>query len=62
MTAVATAVSAVVVHALVTYSLLLGSEHVLHKASVFTADVYVLPAVHAVHTALVPVTLALPGT
>ena len=57
----ANTVSAVAVHVLVTYWLPLGAEQAVHELAVLTADVNVLPAVHAVHTPLVPVALALPA-
>ena len=61
VTAVARPVLAVTVHALVTYCVLLGAEHAVHEPAVLTADVNVLPAVHALHTPLVPNAPTLPA-
>ena len=61
VTAVARPVSAVALQALVTYWLLLGAVQAVHELAVFTADVYVLPAAHEVHTPFVPVEEALPA-
>ena len=63
VTAVASPVLAVTLHALVTYCVLLGALHAVHDPAVFVADVYVLPAVHAEHTpSTPPPALALPAT
>ena len=53
---------AVVVHALVTYCVLLGALHVVHEFAVLLLNVNDTPTVHAVHMPLVPVALALPCT
>ena len=62
VTAVAKPVFAVVVHALVTYCVLLGALHVVHEFAVLLLNVNDTPAVHAVHTPFVPWLLALPCT
>ena len=54
MTAAASVVSAVAMHTLLTYSVLLGSAQVVHDPAVLTVDVKLLPAVHALHTPSTP--------
>ena len=61
VTAVASVVSAVALHARTTYCVALGAVQAVHELALLVADVYVLPAVHALHTPLVPVALALPA-
>ena len=46
--------SAVTVHALVTYCVLLGAVHVVHELAVLLLDENVDPAVHNVQLPLVP--------
>ena len=62
VTAAARPVFAVVVQALVTYCVLFGAEQGVQEPALFTASVYVLPAVQALQVPLVPVALAFPAT
>ena len=61
VTAAARPVSAVVVQALVTYCVLFGAEQGVQEPALFTANVYVLPAVQALQVPLVPVVVVLPA-
>ena len=54
VTAVANTVFAVTVQALITYCELLGVEQAVHELALFTTNVYVLPALHALHAPLTP--------